>query len=102
MLEPRAARRLPADLLFHRYVAGFPYLCRGLDLWDGGIRAVLFGAVPDEVECFRVELVLPGDTSPLSARVRRATRQGQEDTLEFVSMSAADQDRLARFLRVAA
>jgi hypothetical protein len=98
MLNRRTTVRRPIDILFNKYLAGYPYLCRTKDLSAEGLLAEVFAEPEDAEESFPLELRLPGHPEGLWLWARRLRSAGHAEALEFVSMRACDQERLRRFL----
>ena len=67
MPDRRCARRVPIDILFNKYVNGYPRLCRGTDLSRTGLRATVFLEPDCAAESATIELRLPGDRESIWA-----------------------------------
>jgi hypothetical protein len=98
MLDRRISARRPIDILFNKYLAGQPYLCRTVDLSAEGLRAEVYIEPEDAEESFALQLRLPGDVESLWVWARRVRDGERSEALEFVSLRACDQARLRRFL----
>jgi hypothetical protein len=101
MSNRRLAARAPVDLLFNKYVGGYPYLCRGINLSDTGLLAITYGEPSHAAESFSIELGLPGERSSLWLWAREVWRRGDRQAFAFVGSDTADRDRLVRFAALA-
>jgi hypothetical protein len=98
MLDRRQGPRATTDLLFNKFVEGYPHLCRCMDLSVSGLRALSLGEPEREASSFALELGLPGAEECLWLWARRVWRHGPEHALEFLALRARDRERLAHYL----
>lgn len=81
------------DLYFNKYVDGYPYLCRSVDVSATGLLAETFMEPDGDRTAYPLELRLPHQRDSLWVWARSVSRRGRRHALEFVGMD--DQDRLA-------
>jgi hypothetical protein len=98
MFDRRRETREPIDLLFNKYVAGYPYACRARDISRSGVRAVALHEPDSKVRSATLELRLPGDEQTLWVWAEQVWRHGKERAMRFVALHDRDQDRLAAWL----
>lgn len=94
MLERRSCERKPFDVYFNKFLDGYPYLCRGVDVSEKGILVETFAEPNVDAERFPLELRLPEDDETLWLWARRVRRDGTRQALEFVSISPPAQRKL--------
>ncbi len=85
-------------MLFNKYLDGYPYLCRTLELSPAGMLAEAFLEPDTDVESFPLELQLGEDDARLWVWARRVWTDGKHHALEFLGMDGEDRARLDRFL----
>jgi hypothetical protein len=95
----RSDVRRPFEMLFNKYLEGYPYLCRTVDLSSTGLRAELFSQPAHGDETFPVELRLPYEDESLWIWARRVWQRDQQEALFFMSMRDRDRTRLKEFLQ---
>jgi hypothetical protein len=98
MFDRRTCPRSPIDVLFNRFLDGYPYLCLGVDLSERGIQIETFSEPESKSDRFPLELRFPGDKQSLWVWARRLWRKGHREALEFVSMSGPARKRIERHL----
>ena len=98
MSDRRRAPRIPIDLLFNKYVDGYPRLCRGTNLSRSGILATLFLEPERVADSAAIELRLPGDRDSIWAWVQTVRAEGRQRALRFQALHHRDQKRLDRYL----
>ena len=99
MQERRAQARKPFDIYFNKFLNGYPFLCRCLDLSVGGALVETYAEPDVDVGRFPVELRLPGDAASIWLWARRIRVTGTRQAFAFVNTSPAIARRLARRLR---
>ena len=103
MIDRRFASRRPIQVFFNKYLRGYPYLCRSLDLSVRGALALTFCEPEQPLSSFPVELRLPGAPDSVWVWARGVWRQDGKQAIEFVKLEASDERRLGEFLcRIAA
>lgn len=102
MLNRRSQTRVPVDLFFNKYLDGYPYLCRGLNLSRTGILAMTFSEPEPKLDSFSIELRLPGDKSSLWLWARGVWRRSERQAIEFVAPDHATRRRLHHFMETQA
>ena len=98
MFERRQSSRKSVDVFFNRFLNGYPYLCRAVDLSTTALLVETFAEPESDANRFSLEFRFPGDKESLWLWARRVRREGQREALEFVSMSGPAQKRIERFL----
>jgi hypothetical protein len=89
MKERRSKNRKYLDVYFNKFISGFPYLCRCIDMSSGGVLVETYAEPDVDHERFQVELRLPGDDESLWLWARRTRVSGKRQALEFVTPSRA-------------
>lgn len=100
--ERRRVDRRNADLFFNKFLGGHPYLCRTLDVSERGALVETFAEPEWPSGRFPLELRVPESRQTLWLWARSVRRIGRHQALEFVSMSAAAEQHLKRWLDRAA
>lgn len=98
MHERRRFPRKAVDVFLNKFIAGYPHLCRAVDISACGIQLVGFREPATHMQSFPLELRLPGDSRTLWLWARRVSARGRRQTLEFVKPSPDDVHRLERFV----
>ena len=98
MPDRRRAHRIPIDILFNKYVNGYPRLCRATNLSQTGLLATLFLEPDCAAESATIEFRLPGDRDSIWAWARTVRVDGKQRALRFQALHHRDQRRLAAFL----
>lgn len=98
MIERRSTCRRPVDLFFNKFLEGYPYLCRTLDVSPSGALVETFAEPDSEAERFPLELRFPGDRSSLWLWARRVRSKGRVQALEFMALTPPVQRHLRRWL----
>lgn len=98
MFNRRSQTRVPVDLFFNKYLDGYPYLCRGLNLSRTGLLAMTFSEPEQKMESFSIELRLPGEKSSLWLWARGVWRQSDCQAMQFVTPDRESRRRLHRFM----
>jgi PilZ domain len=86
------------DLYFNKFLQGYPYLCRAVDLSTGGILVETFAEPEFPVDRFPLELRLPHEPDALWVWARHVRREGTRQALEFVALSKPASQKLSRYL----
>src|SRR5690606_6252244 len=89
MEERRSKSRKAIDLYFNKFISGFPYLCRCIDISSAGVLVETYAEPKVEHERFQVELRLPGDEESLWLWARRTRVNGTRHAFEFMNPSKA-------------
>lgn len=98
MTDRRKTSRLSVELFVNKYIRGYPYLCRTVDLsWDG-LLAETFAEPASDLDSFVLEFQVPGFERSIWAWARSVRRDERIQAIEFVSMDAADRALLASFV----
>jgi PilZ domain len=98
MSDRRTALRQPMDLYFNKFLQGYPYLCRSVDLSAQGMLVETFVEPEFPEDRFPLELRLPDDDEAVWVWARHVRRQGTRQALEFVSLSKPALQKLNRYL----
>jgi PilZ domain len=86
------------DLYFNKFLQGYPYLCRAVDISRTGILVETFAEPDLATDRFPLELRLPEDTDAVWIWARHVRREGTRQALEFVSLSKPALRKLDCFL----
>jgi hypothetical protein len=98
MSDRRQAPRRPVDIFFNKFLDGYPYLCRAVDVSRAGVLVETYSEPEVDADQFPVELRFPDDSETLWLWARRVRREGTREALEFVSMSDPARQRLHSFV----
>lgn len=101
MKERRSKNRQYLDIYFNKFISGFPYLCRCVDMSATGVLIETYAEPDANHERFQVELRLPGDDESLWLWARRTRVNGTRQALQFMSPSKAVVRRIEACLAVA-
>jgi hypothetical protein len=88
-------------MYFNKFLSGYPYLCRCLDLSTGGALVETYAEPEVASDKFPIELRLPGDRESLWLWARRTRVSGSRQAFTFVNPSASVTRRLRRCLAAA-
>jgi hypothetical protein len=98
MLNRRLRSRADIDIFFNKYLDGHPYLCRGINLSEGGLLALTFSEPHRTRGSFSLEFRLPGQASSLWAWARCVRIERDRQALQFIAFDAGAREKLARYL----
>lgn len=98
MTERRAARRRPIDVFFNKFLDGYPYLCRTIDISEKGALVETYAEPDREVARVPLELRFPGDGDSLWLWARTARHVGRYQAFEFVSVPNGARRHLRRLV----
>lgn len=101
MSERRTQARKPVDLYFNKFLNGYPYLCRCVDLSMGGALVETYAEPEVEQERFPIELRMPGERESMWLWARRTRVAGSRQAFTFVNLSRSVNRRLRRCLAAA-
>jgi hypothetical protein len=101
MPERRAQARKPVDMYFNKFLSGYPYLCRCVDISPGGALVETYAEPASDQERFPVELRFPGDKDSLWLWARRTRVEGSKQAFTFVNLAPSTARRLKRRLSAA-
>ncbi len=102
MTERRTAHRRQLDVFFNKFLEGYPYLCRSIDVSETGVLVETFAEPEMETERFPLELRFPGDRDSLWLWAKAVRSSGKTQAFQFVSMSKGAKKHLQRWLQAAA
>ncbi len=102
MTERRNATRRSVDVFFNKFLDGYPYLCRSVDVSETGVLVDTYAEPEMEAVRFPLELRLPGERRTLWLWAKSVRSDGRTQAFEFVSMSTGAQKQLRRWLTTAA
>jgi hypothetical protein len=99
MSERRTSTRRPLNFYFNKFLHGYPYLCRTVDLSTAGILVETFTEPEYSSEAVPLELRLPNDVDSIWVMARPVRRIGTRQALEFQGLSKAARHKLERCLQ---
>jgi|SRR5690606_38310194 len=102
MSERRTADRKLVDVFFNKFLEGYPYLCRTLDISEHGVLVETYAEPDIDADRFPLELRFPKAKESLWLWARRVRRTDRCEALEFLAMSLPAQKRLQCWLEEAA
>lgn len=98
MHDRRLETRQSVDLLFNKYIDGYPYLCRSIDLSEKGMRLLAVSEPEGTTDTCTLEMQLPDETETLWLWARTIRRDGRTQVVAFEGVEDHDRERLQRFL----
>ena len=98
MDDRRARPRKGIEFFFNKYIGGYPYMCRAVDISASGIQAVVIHEPSTALDAFPIELRVPGDSHIFWVWGRKVRSRGRRQSIEFTNLTAEESQRLARAL----
>jgi hypothetical protein len=99
--ERRHSPRTRVDLLFNKYIDGYPHICRTIDVSDSGLLLERVNEPAVEREFYPIEIGLM-DGGNLVERLWLWAKQvwvdGEKQALTFVDVQERDRAKLCRLL----
>jgi hypothetical protein len=99
--ERRTSPRTRVDLLFNKYIDGYPHVCRTIDVSDSGMLLERVSEPTVEREFYPIEIGLL-DGGDLVERLwlwaREVWTDGEKQALRFVDVRDRDRAKLTRLL----
>jgi hypothetical protein len=96
--ERRTAKRAGVEILLNKYIDGFPYACRALDLSMGGILVRRIHEPSLRREAYPLEIGVPGAETPIWIWTRPVWTRGARQALRFMGMTAQDRNALQQYV----
>lgn len=100
--ERRQSPRTRVDLLFNKYIDGYPHLCRTIDVSSGGLLLERVSEPAVEREFYPVEIGLLDPKADLVERLwvwaKQVWSDGERQALEFILLEDRDRAKLSRLL----
>lgn len=98
--ERRTIRRAPIDVLANRFLDGYPYLCRAMDISRQGMRLRRFNEPHAETRYIGLQFQLPGSAEILTASGEVVFRDEGSRALgvRFTHLPAAAAAAIEKFL----
>lgn len=100
--DRRSSPRRSIDVFFNKFLDGYPYLCRALEVSAAGVLIETYAEPEVAVEQFPIELRFPGDSETLWLMTRRVRREGTSEALKFLAVSEPAAQRIEAFVAQAA
>lgn len=100
-MERRTAARTRVDLLFNKYIDGYPHVCRTIDVSQSGLLLERVSEPSVDRPFYPVEIgVLEGGqiTERIWLWAKQVWSDGARQALEFVSVEDRDRKKLDRLL----
>jgi hypothetical protein len=102
LAERRKTPRTRVDLLFNKYIDGYPHLCRTIDVSAEGILLERVSEPALDREFYPLEIgVVDGGDGPIERIwiwAQQVWTDGTRQALRFVGMEARDRAKLGRLL----
>jgi hypothetical protein len=98
MLDRRITIRKPLDVFLNKFIQGYPYLCRTVDVSTTGVLVETYSEPEVGEDRFPLELRLPNEDEALWLWVHRVRSSGKYQALEFVSASPPVRRRIEEFV----
>ena len=100
--ERRQSPRTRVDLLFNKYIDGYPHLCRTIDVSTGGLLLERVSEPAIDREFYPVEIGLLDPKADMVERLwiwaKQVWTDGERQALEFVDLEERDRTKLNRLL----
>jgi len=97
-MERRSSQRKPIDLYLNKYIHGYPYACRAVDISHGGILVECINEPKHDRKFYPIELGIPGVADRVWVWTRSVWTRGRTQALRFVAMDALDEILLEQFI----
>ncbi|MFW5739619.1 MAG: PilZ domain-containing protein [Myxococcota bacterium] len=97
-MERRCSKRTRIDLMINKYIDGYPYACRAVDISQGGVLVERIREPKHDRKFYPVEIGIPGATDRVWAWARQVRTEGRRQALRFVAMDPFDQLLLDQYI----
>ena len=97
-MERRSSKRARVDLLINKYIDGYPYACRAIDISKGGVMVERMREPKHDRKFYPVEIGVPGTNERIWAWTRQVRAEGRNQALRFVAMDPFDQLLLDQYI----
>ena len=97
-MERRVSKRTRVDLLINKYIDGYPYACRVMDISKGGVLLEKMSEPQHDRTYYPVEIAAPGGVDRIWAWTRQVRVSGNRQALRFVAMDPFDQVLLDQYV----
>ena len=106
MTDRRNSPRKRVDLLFNKYIDGYPHLCRTIDVSEGGLLLERVSEPKVERDFYPVEIGLMESSSELEGRApervwlwaKQVWSDGTRQALHFIGVEERDLQKLHSML----
>jgi hypothetical protein len=98
--DRRGERRRKVDLLVNRFLNGYPYLCRAMNISRTGMRVVPLGEPAVATQFMGLQFQLPGSEEVVTASGEAVFASGSRGPvgIRFTRMPRASAERIGRFV----
>lgn len=96
--ERRSGKRVRVDFMVNKFIDGYPYACRAVDISKGGMLVEKLVEPLHSRKAYPVEIGLPGTSDRIWVWARQVHTKGRRQALRFTSMDAFDQMVLTQYL----
>lgn len=100
--DRRQSPRTRVDLLFNKYIDGYPHLCRTIDVSSGGMLLERVSEPTHQRDFYPVEIGLLDPKGDMVERLwiwaKQVWTDGERQALEFVELGDRDRRKLNRLL----
>ncbi len=90
-MERRSSKRTRIDLMINKYIDGYPYACRAVDISKGGLLVERIREPKHDRKFYPVEIGIPGMSDRIWVWARHVRSEGRSQALRFVAMDPFDQ-----------
>jgi len=97
--ERRNAKRSGVEILLNKYVDGFPYTCRALDISTQGVLLRRIHEPSLRREAYSLEIGVPGAPAPIWVWSRPVWTRGARQALRFVGLTQQDRTVLEHYVQ---
>jgi hypothetical protein len=97
-MERRSSKRPRVDLMINKYIDGYPYACRAVDISKGGVLLERIHEPKHDRTFYPVEIAVPGVKDRIWAWTRQVRASGRSQALRFVAMDPFDQILLDQYV----
>ncbi|MGA7740679.1 MAG: PilZ domain-containing protein [Polyangia bacterium] len=98
--DRRSERRLKVDLLVNRFLNGYPYLCRAVNISRTGMRVLPLGEPAVATQFMGLQFQLPGSEEVVTASGEAVSASGSRGPvgIRFTRMPPASAEHIGRFV----
>lgn len=97
-MERRNSKRTRVDLMINKYIDGYPYACRAVDISDGGVLIETIHEPRHRNTYYPVEIAVAGAADRVWVWTRQVRVKGRKQALRFVAMDAFDRAMLEQYV----
>ena len=97
--EKRRGARCRVETMVNKYIGGYPYACRLVNLSNGGMLVEKVSEPLHSSKAYPVEIGLPGTDDRVWAWAKQVGCSGKRQALKFMAIDPFDEILLNQYLR---